>query len=89
MLLWPLRGTGPSPYADNVRRNLFAFVKGNKTVIFIVVSLFSAMHLNELNTILKYGRRQMREKNKCNAPLSCCCCFSQPQTAAILTADVQ
>lgn len=45
-----IKGTGPSPYAENVRQNLFAFVKGNKTVIFIVVSLFCSMHLNELNT---------------------------------------
>lgn len=51
------------PLLRNVTWNLFAFVEGSETVNFISVSLFSSMHLNELNTILKkYGRVQIREK---------------------------
>lgn len=62
----------PSPSAENVTWNLFAFVEGSETVNFISVSLFSSMPLNELNKILKYGREQMR-KNECNTAATTVC----------------
>lgn len=59
------------PLLRSATWNLFPFVRGGESVNFISVSLFSSMHPNELNAVLKYGGGLMR-KNECNAPLSCC-----------------
>lgn len=58
------------PLLRSVTWNLFPFVQGSESVNFVSVSLYSSMHPNELNTILKYGRELMR-KNEHKAHLSC------------------
>lgn len=59
------------PLLRSVTWNLFPFVQVSESLSFISISLFLSMHPNELNIILKYGRKLMR-KNECNAHLSGC-----------------
>lgn len=85
--------TAHLPLLRSVTWNLFPFVQGSKSVNFISVSLFSSMHPNELNTVLKYGRGLMR-KNEHNAhlglqlPPPVPVCRIQRPAASILTAKV-
>lgn len=92
--LWPLWGKGPISLCWGVSHGIcFHLCKAADQSISSPVSLFSSMHRNELNIILKYGRELMR-KNEQNAQLSCRLhcpslfpCIHR-RAASILTADV-